>query len=60
MESELGDAPPMIYTLPDALLSRLAKACIAHRQAAAGLKKKVRLPLLRMRVLLCVCTRRPD
>lgn len=45
----------MIYTLPDELLTRLAKACVSYRQAAAGLKKKVRLPLFRMRVLLCVC-----
>jgi hypothetical protein len=42
VESELGDAPPIIYTLPDALLAPLAKACVAYRQAAAGLKKKVR------------------
>lgn len=41
MDSELGDAPPMIYTMPDPLLARLAKGCIAHRQVAAGLKKKV-------------------
>lgn len=31
----------MIYTMPDPLLARLAKGCIAHRQVAAGLKKKV-------------------
>ena len=54
VESELGDAPPMIYTLPDSLQARLARACVAHRQAAAGLKKKVICRGWRVGVIVCV------
>lgn len=54
VESELGDAPPMIYTLPDSLQARLVRACVAHRQAAAGLKKKVTCPRVACGGNLCV------
>lgn len=36
------ESPLMIYTLPDALLTKLTRAFITHRQVAAGLKKKVK------------------